>query len=99
MERDAAGRRRYTEKDVSWIQFIKRLKQTGMPIKQIKAYAALRYEGDATLLQRLHLLESHRLGVLEEKEKWETNLNKLEEKIQVYKDLIVNTGHPANSLR
>jgi len=84
VKRDAAGRRRYTETDVSWIHFIKRLKETGMPIKEIREYAFLRYEGDSTMLQRLCMLEQHRLQVLEEKAKWESNLEHLEEKISIY---------------
>ncbi|SHN70375.1 MerR family transcriptional regulator [Desulfovibrio litoralis] len=36
VERDTGGRRYYTEKDVTWILFIKKLKETGMSIKEIK---------------------------------------------------------------
>lgn len=34
--RNSSNRRRYSEKDIAWIAFIKRLKATGMPIKEIK---------------------------------------------------------------
>lgn len=88
VERDPAGRRCYTETDISWILFIKRLKETGMPIKDIKQYALLRYKGDSTILERLHMLEKHRHTVLEEKAKWEANLRNLEEKIKIYQDKI-----------
>lgn len=74
VKRDAVGRRNYTEADITWILFIKRLKETGMPIKEIKEYASLRYKGDSSMIQRLHMLEKHRLLVLEEKAKWEFNL-------------------------
>ena len=43
--RNASNRRRYSEKDIAWIAFIKRLKATGMPIKEIKKYAVLRAKG------------------------------------------------------
>lgn len=98
VERDAAGRRRYTETDVSWILFIKRLKETGMPIKEIKEYAFLRYKGDSTMLQRLHMLEQHRLLVLEEKAKWESNLEHLEEKISIYKGKIAQMANKTGTL-
>ena len=49
--------RRYSEKDIAWISFIKRLKATGMPIKEIKKYAGLRAEGDATLSERMDDIE------------------------------------------
>ena len=91
--RDAADRRYYTEEDISWILFIKRLKETGMPIKDIKKYAILRYEGDSTMLQRLHMLEEHHLLVLKEKEKWESNLINLEEKIKIYEERIAQMAN------
>jgi DNA-binding transcriptional MerR regulator len=86
--RDAAGRRCYTDTDITWILFIKRLKETGMPIRDIKEYAFLRYKGDSTMHQRLKILEQHRLTVLKEKAKWESNLRHLEEKISIYKNKI-----------
>ena len=41
-ERNSGNRRCYSDKDLTWIEFIKRLKDTGMPIKEIKHYAELR---------------------------------------------------------
>lgn len=84
--RNSSGRRYYTEADVGWIDFIKKLKETGMPIKDIKKYAALRYEGDGTMTDRLLILEKHHLFVLKEKEKWDNNLDNIEKKIKYYKD-------------
>lgn len=88
VERDASGKRKYTEADINWISFIKRLKETGMPIKEIREYAVMRYKGDSTMHERLNMLEKHRRSVLEERSKWDSNLNHLEEKIKIYKDKI-----------
>ena len=41
-ERNSGNRRCYSDKNLTWIAFIKRLKDTGMPIKEIKHYAELR---------------------------------------------------------
>ena len=38
-DRNSSNRRRYSDRDIAWIDFIKRLKDTGMPIKEIKRYA------------------------------------------------------------
>ena len=86
VNRDSIGRRYYTDNDVEWIMFIKKLKETGMPIKEIKEYAILRYQGDNTIGSRLKILKDHRKVVLEEKIKIEQNLQKLEEKINIYKN-------------
>ena len=40
--RISSNRRCYTDQDLAWIDFIKRLKDTGMPIKEIQHYAELR---------------------------------------------------------
>lgn len=98
VERDVAGRRRYTEADVGWIIFIKKLKDTGMPIKKIREYALLRYKGDATMIERLRMLKQHRQLVLEEKAKWESNFNLLEEKISIYESRIAEMTNKAGTL-
>jgi DNA-binding transcriptional MerR regulator len=88
VERDASGRRNYKQEDITWMAFIKRLKETGMPIKQIRVYASLRYQGDSTMPERLALLEEHRMAILDEIARWEANLRCVEEKIDIYKQLI-----------
>jgi len=85
VNRDSVGRRYYTSEDVEWILFIKRLKNTGMSIKDIRGYALLRYQGDSTIQLRLAILEKHKLAVVEEKAKWESNLLNLDVKIKLYK--------------
>lgn len=85
VNRDAIGRRFYTPTDITWILFIKKLKDTGMPIKEIREYALLRYQGDSTMQQRLELLEKHKVTVVEKKTQWESNLLNLDEKISLYK--------------
>lgn len=82
--RDEAGRRVYTEKEVEWVRFIKRLKQTGMKLQEIQRYAQLRYEGEKTMPERLELLKKHHVSVVEQKQKWEMYLQNLEQKIMWY---------------
>ena len=57
--RDANGYRIYSERDAAWLAFILRLKETNMPLAQIKAFARLRAEGEATLAARYELLRAH----------------------------------------
>ncbi len=88
VERDSSGRRKYTDLDIQWIAFIKRLKETGMPIKQIRRYAVLRYQGDSTLRERLEMLKEHRSYVVAQKESWDANLKHLDEKMKTYEEKI-----------
>jgi DNA-binding transcriptional MerR regulator len=87
-ERDVNNRRVYSDKDIDWIEFILRLKETAMPISQIKTYARLRYEGDSTLEKRLDLLLDHQRFIYKEKEKLEQNMLHLNNKIDIYKEAI-----------
>jgi DNA-binding transcriptional MerR regulator len=58
--RDASRQRAYDESILAWIEFIGRLKTTGMPIREMLRYAALRERGVATEPERRALLERHR---------------------------------------
>lgn len=92
VKRDDVGRRCYDENDIEWIKFIKRLKDTGMLLKDIEKYSKLRYEGDVTMPERLGMLEKHRQYVLAQQKKWEEYLENLDSKIIFYKDSIERSG-------
>ncbi len=87
-DRKENGRRCYTENDITWIEFIKRLKDTGMPIKEIKQYTNLRAQGDDTLKSRMEMLIQHRITILNEIASMQENLSKLDDKIEYYRDRI-----------
>jgi len=91
-KRDRINKRIYCEKDIEWINFIIRLKETKMPIEQIRHYSRLRYEGDNTLQKRLELLEEQMDRLNIEKGKIEKNMIHLEKKINTYKKMIVKSG-------
>ena len=79
------GQRSYSDNDVTWIEFIKRLKDTGMPIKEIQKYAHLRAKGDGTLKERMELLIRHRAILREKIDAMQENLANLDDKIGFYK--------------
>jgi len=79
------GRRLYSDGDISWIQFIKRLKDTGMPIKEIQKYAQHRANGDSTLEERMEMLIRHRTVLKEEIVAMQEHLTNLDDKIGYYK--------------
>jgi DNA-binding transcriptional MerR regulator len=59
-DRDQSGQRDYDASILVWIEFLGRLKTTGMPISEMLRYAALRGGGDATAPARRQMLEEHR---------------------------------------
>lgn len=59
-DRDRSGQRDYDLSILVWIDFLRRLKMTGMPIRDMLRYAALRERGAGTETERRELLERHR---------------------------------------
>ena len=87
-ERNSGNRRCYSDKDLTWIAFIKRLKETGMPIKEIRHYAELRADGDSTLSERMEMLVQHRQALDEQIAQLQAHKIKLDEKIEFYRNEI-----------
>lgn len=99
VSRDAAGRRDYSADDIEWVKFIKRLKDTGMLLRDIKHYSDLRYQGDSTMEERKELLTRHREFVVEERKRWDGYLCNLDEKIGIYRKRIKESRKKASAKR
>ncbi|OYU47679.1 MAG: MerR family transcriptional regulator [Rhizobiales bacterium PAR1] len=82
--RDRGGRRQYDETSIRWIDFLRRLKATGMPLSEMIHYAELREIGDITSAARRELLERHRLRVIAERDLLTENLAAIDGKIDTY---------------
>jgi len=79
-----SNQRRYTDQDCEWADFIKRLKSTGMSIRQIARYTSLRAKGDSTIEARREILYSHKDHIVAERRKLNENLQLLNSKITLY---------------
>lgn len=91
-KRNSSNRRCYSDKDLAWTYFIKRLKNTGMPIKEIQRYAKLRAEGDLTLNERMEMLTVHRESLNEQIKALQEHMTKLDDKIDFYRQEIERTS-------
>lgn len=91
-KRNSSNRRCYSDKDLAWIEFIKRLKDTGMPIKEIQHYAELRAVGDTTLNERMEMLIVHRESLNEQIKVLQEHMTKLDDKINFYRHEIERTS-------
>ena len=89
-KRNSINRRIYTDKDIEWIDFVKRLKQTGMPIKSMQKYAYLRYQGDDTVKERLNLLFEQQKALIKQREEVESHIEFLDNKIEIYQEMLKN---------
>lgn len=57
--RTAGGRRRFTQRDIWWLNLLRCLRDTEMPIAEMLRFTELVREGDPARSARLALLESH----------------------------------------
>ncbi|ADE70613.1 MULTISPECIES: MerR family transcriptional regulator [Priestia] len=87
VQRAQTGYRQYTDFDLAWIQFLIRLRVTGMPMLKMKQFSDLRQKGESTITARKELLEEHYKDVLGKIEELELNAHRIEEKIAHYKKL------------
>lgn len=61
--RSANGQRMYSDDDLGWVAFVRRLRATGMSMRRIEEYTSMVRAGDGTIADRRHLLERHRATV------------------------------------
>ena len=86
--RSSTGHRRYTDRDLDWIGLVTRLRATGMPIRDVRHYAALVRSGSGNERDRLDLLLAHRRMVLEQLAEVQGHLAAIEHKIAIYEDAV-----------
>ncbi|MFJ4526396.1 MerR family transcriptional regulator [Streptomyces sp. NPDC088810] len=72
VERTTGGRRRYTTADVEWLQICIKLRESGMPLADLKQFAELVRHGPGNETERLRLLHTH--------------LNRVEEQIKALQE-------------
>jgi DNA-binding transcriptional MerR regulator len=85
VDRDAAGRRRYRERDLDWLRLLTRLRTTGMPVREMRRYAELVRRGDATVGERLRMFVEHRERVVARIAALRGDLAAIDTKIEIYR--------------
>ncbi len=63
VRRSTGGRRRYTACDVEWLLICVKLRESGMPLAELKRFAELVRQGPGNEAERLQLLDAHRRRV------------------------------------
>ena len=86
--RAANGHRRYQPGDVLWLEFVLKLKITGMPLAEIKRYAQLREQGDKTMTPRMAMLKLHRQHLVTKMAELALCASALNNKIEIYRKMI-----------
>jgi len=88
IDREENTRRCYTADDVGWIDFLLKLRATGMSIKDMQTYAKLQRQGDKTLPQRVEMLKSLRSIVEARINELNEHLKLIRYKIKIYQEIV-----------
>ncbi len=75
------GHRRYSESDLQWIDLLKCLRASAMPLSEMQRFAQITRQGTATASERRELLEAHRLRVVAQSQAIQHTLARLDTKI------------------
>ncbi|QNK68418.1 MerR family transcriptional regulator [Variovorax sp. PAMC26660] len=85
VSRAPGGQRRYASADMDWLAFLLRLRETGMPIQGMQAFAGLRSQGDASVSERREMLEQHLAEVQARVQALQQSMQALSLKIEHYR--------------
>ncbi|WP_409291219.1 MerR family transcriptional regulator [Peribacillus sp. SCS-37] len=84
IERDEAGRRLFSEDQISLLETVICLKNSHLPISGIKQYIDWVVEGDKTIELRLEMMRNHKQSVLDEISLMTESLKRIDLKITRY---------------
>jgi len=86
VDRSHTGQRRFTNRDLDWLEFVAKLRLTGMPVADMVRYAELVREGESTMPERHRLLVATRADVRARIAELRETLAVLDHKIGIYAD-------------
>lgn len=89
--RTSGGIRNYSEEDLNWIELAVCMRSAGLPVEAMIEYLKLYQMGDSTIEARLNLLEDQREILLEQKNRMDNTLERLNYKISRYQ-IAMKTG-------
>jgi DNA-binding transcriptional MerR regulator len=83
--RTSAGRRAYQPEELDWLAFLTRMRHTGLPLRALREYAALRrVRTDVTAARRKQILVEYRCDIARRINELQTSLDVLDYKIGNY---------------
>ena len=83
--RAPSSHRRYSDADITWVEFLTKLRSTAMPIAKIREYVDLVRQGEESTSARLELLLRHRQSVVVQLDEMTHSLAAIDYKISTYR--------------
>lgn len=84
VERNENGIRKFSDGDIQFLGIITCLKDSGVPIKNIKKFVDWVMEGDSTIDDRLNFMREQKEYLKEQMKELKKNMKIVEEKIKYY---------------
>lgn len=95
VNRNKSGIRDYTEEDCRWVEFIKCMRNAGLPIEVLIDYVTLFQQGDETIEARKEILTQQRKQLIEKMEDMRKTVERLDYKIERYeKGIVTKVNEP-----
>jgi DNA-binding transcriptional MerR regulator len=85
--RTPGGRRQYAETDIGWLEILRCLRETGMPIARMREFAEL-CRDEQTIADRIGLLEEHDREVAERIADLQAQREHIHGKIAYYRSVL-----------
>lgn len=92
VQRDSGGKRIFSEEDLAWLEFVCRVKNTGMPLEQIRKYRQLLLEGVQTSPRRRDIMVEHKILLEKKLKELNSALDLINYKIKYYDDVMKEHG-------
>ena len=89
VNRDKSGIRDYGEIDIRRVEFIKCMRNAGLPIEVLIEYVGLVQQGDRTIEARKEILKEQREQLAAKMEDMQKTLDLLDYKISVYENAVL----------
>ena len=85
--RRSNGHRSYSADDLHYLDLLRCLRLTGMPIADMRRFSVLIQGGEATVPDRMALMASHRQAIEDQRRLLEKAAAKVDEKLQRYREM------------
>lgn len=86
IERDKNGYRMFQESDLFWLELIRCMRTTKMPVQTLRHVAHLHMQGTETLDERIRIFKEHREQLQKQREEIDEAFEKLQSKLQILKE-------------
>lgn len=92
IDRTNGGQRIFTDDDLAWLEVLRCLRDTGMPIARMLRYAELARAGEETFAARAELLEEHDHDIEQRIAELRAEQARIREKIEWYRQEMARDG-------